>query len=344
METLDNRPNYFIEKVWNMLGINRTEEVKWGIIGCGDVTEVKSGPAFNKILNSSLVAVMRRNGRKAKDYAIRHGVPKWYDNVNQLIDDPEVNAIYIATPPLQHEDYAIRAMAAGKPVYVEKPMTLNAASAVRMRDAAEKYDVKLTVAHYRRAQPMFLKVKSLLESKAIGKVKVVQLQMLQPQFDPIIASTETNWRVNPAISGGGLFHDLAPHQLDLMIHFFGEVEKSSGMSLNQGSAHGADDMVTGHILFKNGIVFNGIWCFSVGAPYDVCEIIGTGGKISFPMFGHKVTLTKGDVEEEFIFDPLAHVQQPMIEEVVKYFLGQAGNPCSAEQALQSMYLMDSFTQ
>lgn len=345
METsLGNRPNYFIEKVWNMLGINVTEEIKWGIIGCGDVTEVKSGPAFNKIMNSSLVAVMRRDGLKAKDYAMRHGVPKWYDSANQLIDDPEVNAIYIATPPAQHEEYTIRALAAGKPVYVEKPMTLDSASAIRMRDAAEKYNVKLTVAHYRRAQPMFLKVKSLIESQAIGEVKVVQLQMLQLPKSNLIANTDTNWRLNPAISGGGLFHDFAPHQLDLMIHFFGEVKRSSGMSLNQGSTYGVDDMVTGHILFRNGVVFNGTWCFSVATQTDLCEIIGTAGKISFPMFGHKITLIKNNVEEEFIFDPLAHVQQPMIEEVVQYFLGKGENPCSAEQALQSMQLMDKFTK
>ncbi|MNK05924.1 Glucose--fructose oxidoreductase precursor [compost metagenome] len=342
--SLSNKPNYFIEKVWNMLGRNGTEEIKWGIIGCGDVTEVKSGPAFNKVLNSSLVAVMRRDAAKAKDYAIRHNVPKWYDDADQLIDDPEINAIYIATPPLQHEEYAMRAMAAGKPVYVEKPMTLNAASAIRMKAASEKYDVKLTVAHYRRAQPMFLKVKSLLEEKAIGAVKLVQLQMLQPQNSDLIAGSETNWRLNPAISGGGLFHDLAPHQLDLMIYFFGEVNRSMGISLNQGSPYEVDDLVTGHILFHNGVVFNGSWCFSADEKTDICEIIGTEGKISFPMFGHKLTLSKGNDEQEFIFDPLQHVQQPMIEEVVKYFLGKTNNPCSAEQAIMSMQVMDSFTK
>lgn len=319
-------------------------EIKWGIIGCGDVTEKKSGPAFNKASNSSLKAVMRRNGLKAKDYALRHGVPKWYDDANQLINDPEVNAIYIATPPLQHEDYTLRALAAGKPVYVEKPMTLNAASALRMRDAAENHHVKLSVAHYRRAQPMFLKVKSLLDAKSVGTIKLVQLQMLQPDKSNLIADSETNWRLDPAISGGGLFHDLAPHQLDLMIHFFGEVDKSSGISLNQGNSYGVDDIVTGHILFKSGVVFNGSWCFSVAEHLDICEIIGTEGKISFPMFGNTVTVSKDGDEEEFIFDGLPHVQQPMIEEVVKYFLGKAENPCSADQAIQSMKLMDSFTK
>lgn len=345
METsLGSKPNYFIEKVWNMLGRNDTEEIKWGIIGCGDVTEVKSGPAFNKAANSSLTAVMRRDGQKAKDYALRHNVPKWYNDANQLIDDPEVNAIYIATPPLQHEEYTLKALAAGKPVYVEKPMTLNAASAIRMRDAAEKFNVKLCVAHYRRAQPMFLKIKSLLDANEIGTVRVVQLQMLQPGNTDLIAGSETSWRLDPAISGGGLFHDLAPHQLDLMIHFFGEVAQSSGISLNQGNTSRADDMVTGHILFKNGVVFNGTWCFSVETHCDLCEIIGTEGKISFPMFGNKITLSKNGADKEFIFGALPHVQQPMIEEVVKYFLNKADNPCSAGQAIQSMQLMDSFTK
>lgn len=342
--SLSNKPNYFIEKVRNMLGKSEIEEIKWGIIGCGDVTEVKSGPAFNKVLNSSLSAVMRRDGHKAKDYAMRHQVPKWYNDANLLIDDPEVNAIYIATPPLQHEDYAIRAMAAGKPVYVEKPMTLNAASAIRMRDAAERYHVKLSVAHYRRAQPMFLKIKSLLDTNEIGTVKLVLLQMLQPEKSDLIADSNTNWRLDPTISGGGLFHDLAPHQLDLMIYFFGEVEKSQGISLNQGNTYGIDDMVAGNILFKNGVVFNGTWSFAVAENSDLCQIIGTRGKISFSMFGNKVTLSKDGDDEEFIFDPLEHVQQPMINEVVKYFLGRGNNPCTADQAIQSMKIMDSFTE
>lgn len=344
VETLDEKPNYFIEKIRTMLGIKDIQELKWGIIGCGDVTEHKSGPAFNKIANSSLIAVMRRDAEKASDYAIRHDVPKWYDNADQLINDPEINAIYIATPPLQHEEYTLKALAAGKPVYVEKPVALNTEGAIRMQEAAEKYKVKLAVAHYRRAQPMFLKIKSLLDDGSIGTVKLVQLQMLQPAKSDLIAQSENNWRIDPAISGGGLFHDLAPHQLDLMIYFFGEAERAYGLSLNQQNSSGVEDLVTGHILFKNGVVFNGTWCFSVAEQVDLCEIVGTKGKISFPMFGNKFILTKNGKEELFAFDSLAHVQQPMIEQVVNYFLGTAKNPCSAEQAIQSMKLMDSFKQ
>jgi predicted dehydrogenase len=329
-------------------------EIKWGIIGCGDVTEIKSGPAFNKVPNSSLVAVMRRDAEKAQDYARRHGVPKWYNDAQQLINDPEVNAIYIATPPLQHEEYTIKALAAGKPVYVEKPMSLNAAAAERMKTASEKYGVKLSVAHYRRAQPMFLKIRQLLSEQAIGEVRFAQLQMLQSPNPALIAASETNWRIDPAISGGGLFHDLAPHQLDLMVYFFGEpavlsnfndVRTGQGIALNQSKTSVADDLVTGQILFKNGVVFNGMWCFSVFEQdqTDLCEIVGSQGKIQFSVFGSKVTLIKNGVAEVLVFDPIPHVEQPMIEQVTAYFLNKAENPCSAEQAILSMQLIDQFT-
>jgi predicted dehydrogenase len=321
------------------------EEIKWGIIGCGDVTEVKSGPAFNKVPSSKLVAVMRRDAEKAADYAKRHNVPKWYDDATALINDPEVNAIYIATPPLQHEAYALEALAAGKPVYVEKPMTLNAASAQRMIDAAVKHDVKLVVAHYRRAQPMFIEVKRLLAENSIGDVRFVDLKMLQPINPKLVAQTAQNWRMDPAVSGGGLFHDLAPHQLDLMSYYFGPIQNATGMATRQQKNTHVDDLVVGQILFDNGVVFNGTWCFSVSASdqADTCEIFGSKGKISFPMFGHKIEL-KIETETEVIdFEPLAHVQQPMIEQVVRYFLGQAENPCSGEDALITMEVMDTFT-
>ncbi|MCX2585289.1 Gfo/Idh/MocA family protein [Pedobacter sp. MR22-3] len=320
-------------------------EIKWGIIGCGDVTEVKSGPAFNKAPNSSLVAVMRRDAAKAEDYARRHQVSKWYSDVDELIHDPEVNAVYIATPPLQHEELTIKALAAGKPVYVEKPMALNSEAAKRMVSAAHQYNVKLSVAHYRRAQPLFLKIKSLIEEKIIGDIRFVDLKMLQPQKNDLIATAESNWRTNPEISGGGLFHDLAPHQLDLMLYYFGSIKSYHGIAVNQSGNQQVDDLVTGHILFENGVVFNGTWCFTVAEAQqaDSCVIFGTRGKISFPMFGHQIKVTINGDDEKLDFLPLAHVEQPMIEKVVAYFLNEAENPCSGEEALKTMKLLDGFT-
>jgi len=322
------------------------ETIRWGIIGCGDVTEVKSGPAFNKVPNSQLVAVMRRDAAKAKDYAMRHGVPNWYDDAHALINDPGVNAIYIATPPVHHEAYAREAMLAGKPVYVEKPMAMDATSASAMKHTADNWNVKLSVAHYRRQLPLFKKVKQLLIEEAIGQVRFVNMQLLQPDNSAMITKTPDNWRVDPAVSGGGLFHDLAPHQLDLMLYFFGEVDEVKGVSGNQGKFYEADDIVSGLLHFKSNVVFTGTWCFSVPPEeaLDRCVIMGSKGKVTFSIFNHeKLWVNIGDEEILHTFDNPQHVQQPMIEQVVQYFLGNAENPCSAADGVAVMRLLDTFT-
>ena len=320
------------------------KKINWGIIGCGDVTEVKSGPAFNKVANSRLVAVMRRDAVKAKDYALRHQVDCWYNDANQLINDAAVNAIYIATPPSSHYDYAMAAMGAGKPVYIEKPMALNYLQAKAMAAFSTNNNIKMVVAHYRREQPLFKKIKELLEHKIIGDVRFVNLLFSKTALTPgELAEPKTAWRVDPEISGGGLFHDLAPHQLDLVYYFFGEVEKAGGVAINQAGLYAADDMAAGHILFKNKVVFTGSWCFNAApeAEKDHCEIIGSKGKIEFSVFNnHEFKLTTEDGIKLIKFDKPEHVQQPMIEATVDYFLGKRKNPCSGEEGAEVMRIMD----
>ena len=321
------------------------QTINWGIIGCGDVTEVKSGPAFNKVANSKLVAVMRRNAALAKDYARRHSVPKWYSNAEALINDEEVNAIYVATPPSSHLQYTLAAIEAGKPVYVEKPMTLNYEEAEKIAKAAKAKNVKVVVAHYRRAQPLFKKVKDIIDRKEIGEIRLANLVYYHPPLKQEELNIGKNaWRVNPAISGGGLFHDIAPHPVDLAYYFFGEVEKVTGIATQQGTMYNADDIVTGSILFKNKVLFNGCWCFNAAqsAAADEFEIIGSDGKISFNVFrGNTIKLVTNDKQESFTFDALQHVQQPMINEVVRYFLGEGPNPNSPEEGAAVMKILDA---
>lgn len=323
------------------------EKISWGMIGCGDVTEMKSGPAFNKVTNSKLVAVMRRDTEKAKNYAQRHGVPKWYDDAQSLINDDEVNAIYIATPPAFHEEYAIAAINAGKPVYIEKPMAMNYTSANMIAKLAKEKNVKVSVAHYRRGQPLFNKVKQLLSEKTIGEVRFAKLEFYKKSLNKeALQIPKVAWRVNPQIAGGGLFHDIAPHPLDLMYWFFGKIEKASGYSANQSKFYGADDIVSGNILFKSGVIFNGLWCFNVSEENvkDLCEIQGSEGLMRFPIFEHKkIEIIKNGKTEEILFEPLQHVQQPLIQKVVNYFLGQDPNPTPAEEGAIVMKLLDEFT-
>ena len=325
---------------------NAGQVIRWGIIGVGDVCEVKSGPGFYKAPHSQLVAVMRRDGEKAQNYAQRHNVEHWYNNAEELLANPNIDAIYIATPPAQHKDYAIAALAAGKNVYIEKPVTLNAAECDAIIAAEKSSGKKVSVAHYRRYVPCFMKMGELIRSGTIGDVLMVQIDMLRPVKDKIITETPDNWRVNPALSGGGLFHDLSPHQLDLMIYWFGAVTNANGFGYNQRQFNAADDCVHGWAKFDSGVILQGRWHYAVAPEQarDQCEIIGTAGKLTINFFGQQVIrLSNADGEQEIIIPNPQHIQQPMIEQVNNYFRGERDNPCSISEAQKVMKLIDSFS-
>lgn len=318
----------------------------WGIIGCGDVAEVKSGPAFQICDHSSLLAVMRRDRARAKDFAHRHQVPLYFDNVEAILKHPDINAVYIATPPSTHLHFALAALKSGKHVYLEKPMTLNAEEAKTLYAAVKQSDSKLSVAHYRRQLPAFLKVKALLDANEIGDVICADIQILQPRTPSLVAASETNWRLNPSVSGGGYFHDLAPHQLDLMLHWFGEVKHASGFSSDHHPNSNVASTVNGVMQFENGVQFKGLWSFNVpqADKKDECIIYGTKGRLKFSFFGDDVQLNLEGKQTVFKFANPKHIQQPMIQQSINYFLGKASNPCSAEEGLAVMKIMDSFTQ
>jgi len=320
--------------------------INWGIIGCGNVTEIKSGPPLYKVPNSRLVAVMRRDAVKAQDYANRHGVGKWYDDAHQLMDDPEINAIYVATPPSSHLEYALEGLKRGLNVYVDKPVTVNAEEARLMADALKHSKGKLSVAHYRRALPMYLHIKELLASGAIGDVRTVQIRTWKFVKPNHADADANNWRVQPQLSGGGYFHDLSPHQLDLMQFYFGVPVKYSGFSVNQAGAYVAADHTCGSIIFENGVVMNGSWCFNVSPDEftDECLIVGTKGHISFPFFNepYTVTLKNEEGESTKIFTQPEHIAYPMIEKVVRYFNNEGKNPCSLDDAVILMDMIDTF--
>lgn len=154
--------------------------IKWGFIGCGEVTEKKSGPAFSMVPGSKIEAVMSRNKEKARSYAERHRIPKWYTDAQELINDPEVNAIYIATPPSSHATFAIMAMKAGKPVYVEKPLAASYEECARINRISQQTGVPCFVAYYRRYLPYFAKIKELIHKGEIGRVINIQIRFAVP--------------------------------------------------------------------------------------------------------------------------------------------------------------------
>ena len=301
------------------------KRIQWGFIGCGEVAEKKSGPAFNDVEGSKVVAVMSRTERRARSYAERHHIEKWYTDAQQIIDDPDVNAIYIATPPASHATYAIMAMKAGKPVYVEKPLAATYDDCARINRVSEQTGVPCFVAYYRRYLPYFQKVKDIIKNGEIGKIINVQVRYACPPRDIDYAKPEQlPWRLRPEISGGGYFYDLAPHQLDLLQTLFGVILDADGISTNRAHFYEAEDTVSACFRFENGLPGSGSWCF-VGheaAREDRIEVIGDKGIVLFSVFNYEpiqLFNTQGTTTIEVPNPP--YVQLPIIKAVIQHLQG-----------------------
>ncbi len=293
--------------------------INWGIIGCGKVTEQKSGPAFNKVSGSRLVAVMRRNRDLAEDYARRHKVPRYYSDAGDLINDKDVNAVYIATPPGSHAEYAIKALKAGKPVYIEKPMAANYRECVMINEAAEKAGLPVYVAYYRRTLPGFLLIKNLIEAGEIGKPRFANFQIYNYASEDEKAG-KLPWRVMPEISGAGHFFDLGSHQLDFLDYLFGPVIKVSSMAVNQAGMYRAEDFVAASFLFNDNIAGTGIWSFAASreANRDYFEITGDKGIIKTSTFTYEpIVLVNSSGTKEFANERPENIQLYLIGQIVK---------------------------
>ncbi|MES2440213.1 MAG: Gfo/Idh/MocA family oxidoreductase [Verrucomicrobiota bacterium] len=315
--------------------------IRWGIIGCGDVTERKSGPAFSKVPGSQLVAVMRRNGDAAADYAKRHGVPRWYDDADALIADPEVDAVYVATPPGSHASYAIAVATAGKPVYVEKPMARTLAECEAMIAACESAEVPLFVAYYRRCLPHFMQAKQWLLEGRIGEVHGARLSLfLRASQD---AAAAASWRYDAEAAGGGLLFDLGSHQLDILDFLLGPVADVQGKARNLGGHYAVEDTVSARFTFESGTEGSALWCFAAGAgaERDEIELVGSRGKIILPTFGKtEATLVNADGVTEFEVPTPDHVQQGLIETIVAELRGQGSCPSTGRSAARTAWVLD----
>lgn len=319
--------------------------IKWGFIGCGEVTETKSGPAFTMIEGSEVVAVMSRDKSKAESYAKRHNIPKFYTDPQALIDDPDVNAVYIATPPSSHSTYAIMSMRAGKPCYVEKPLARSYSECIRVNRISTLTGVPCFVAYYRRYLPYFQKVKELAYSGKIGKLLTIQIQFhVPPRELDGKAGTSMPWRLQPEVAGGGgYFYDLASHQLDMLQYMFGDIIEAEGYCRNMAGLYEVEDTFNACYRFHNGLQGSASWCFVAheSARKDRILIVGTSGTITFSVFDYKPIklYTEAGVEYFDIPNP-PYVQLPLIQNVVEHLQGKAVCDCDSISATPVNWVMD----
>lgn len=308
------------------------ERVQWGIVGCGDVTEVKSGPALQNADRSSVAAVMRRDGAKAADYARRHGVAKSYDTAQALIEDPDVNAVYIATPPDSHCELTLAALKAGKPVLVEKPMSLTVEEGRTMAAAAETAGQSLTVAFYRRALPRFERMRQIIQDGTIGIPRCVSVVQHMQAPD----SSNDSWRLDPKVGGGGFFADMQSHTIDWLSHVFGPAKSVQAQVRRQSKNHAAEDLVCFNLGYDD-VVASGLCAYSVGEQAESVTVLGDQGSVSMGFFRpSNITLKVGEETQEIELPDPPHVHQPFVEKIVAHLLDGDPNPCPPETGLQTM--------
>ena len=309
------------------------------MIGCGSVTERKSGPAYQQVEGFTLHGVSSRTRAKAEDYAARHGVARVFGSAADLIHAPDIDAVYIATPPDSHEAYAIEVARAGKPCCIEKPMAPDHAACLRIRDAFADRGLPLFIAYYRRSLPRFRQVKSWLDDGAIGAVRHVHWTLTKPASPADLS--DANWRVDAAVAPGGYFDDLASHGLDLFCWLFGEVIDVAGFAVNQQGRYSAADAVTGCWLHDGGTTGSGSWNFGAADRQDRVEITGNAGRITFSIFDEEpLRLVRGDEMVERIIEHPPTVQYFHVEAMRDHLIGGIPHPSTGESSAHTAWVMD----
>lgn len=313
--------------------------IRWGIIGCGDVTEIKSGPGFQKADGSSLVAVMRRDRAKADDYARRHGVPRVHGEASALIADPDVDAVYIATPPSSHCPLALEVARAGKPCLVEKPMALNHAECLQMIAAFRGAQAPLWVAYYRRALPRFLLLRRLLNDGRIGQPTSAHVQLTAPLTTGEAAK---DWHFDPASSGGGLIFDVGSHCVDLLDFLFGPIVAVDGFSTNTGGAYQAEDVTATTFQFENGVLGTGSFNFNAFEKTDRLTLTGSDGELSTPIFSDAdlILRRRAGPVEVYPCERPPHVHQPLIQTIVDELRGRGRCESTGESGARASWVLD----
>lgn len=312
----------------------------WGIIGCGNVTELKSGPAYQKTDGFNLLAVMRRDATKVEDYAKRHSIPKFYTDADALINDDEIDAVYIATPPDSHEYYALKVAEANKPCCIEKPMAPSYKACLNINQAFEAKNLPLFVAYYRRSLPRFIKIKSWIDDNRIGEIRHVAWNFSKPA-NPTDLSKTYNWRTDSAVAPGGYFDDLASHGLDLFTFFLDDISKANGISTNQQELYSAMDAVTGNWLHKSGVTGTGSWNFGTEKREDLVQIYGSKGKIEFSIFDEApITITSKGKTESLTIEHPENIQLYHVLNIKKHLLHQSSHPSSGVTAVHTAWVMD----
>lgn len=225
--------------------------VRWGIIGAGEIAGRAMGPALNQAAGTRLAAVYSRSLDKARSFAGRLNAEKAYDSLEKMLRDPELDAVYIATPNSLHAAQTVQAAEAGKHVLCEKPMAMTVRDAERMIEACDRNRVKLAVVYQNRYHPAHFEARRHIQSGALGDIDFASAQLCRGF---VRGEHWSGWRIDPEMTGSGAIVAQAVHPIDLLRFLLGaEVEEVQAMTDESPPGRPVEEMVYSLLRFSNGV-------------------------------------------------------------------------------------------
>jgi 1,5-anhydro-D-fructose reductase (1,5-anhydro-D-mannitol-forming) len=315
------------------------QTIRWGIIGCGDVAEYKSGPALYRTPGSELVAVMRRDAAKAQDFARRHGAKRWYTDAESLVADAEVNAVYIASPHFRHPEHVALAARARKIVLCEKPLGVNLAQAQTCVDVCKANGVPLTVAYYRRFWPITQAILKFVREGAIGQVVHARAQVT----DYFAGDNERSWLTSLAKSGGDALANAGAHWVDLIRFLLGDVVDVMAHCSSKFSGFETDDTAIVQMRMANGALVSLTSTRQTPVSTNELDIFGTGGRLyASPLSdGHMILHQRGRDPQALQYPRYGVAHSELVAELVKRMLNDQPSPLPGEQAVAAWKIMEA---
>ncbi|HVF28831.1 MAG TPA: Gfo/Idh/MocA family oxidoreductase [Pyrinomonadaceae bacterium] len=294
-------------------------KLRWGLIGCGDISRRRVAPALCDLADCELVAVSRARFSEAEAFAREFGARKWFEDWRELVADSEIDAVYIATPVRPHAAQTIAAAKAGKHVLCEKPMAMNTAECDEMIAACRANGVHLGVAYYRRFYPVVERVKSILESGEIGTPVIAQINAFE-WFDPP-PDHPRRWLLSKEESGGGPMMDFGCHRVEVLTNLLGSIRATSGFNSNVLFRREVEDTSIAIFEFESGARGTLSITHASREPQDTLDIFGSKGSLHVGVLNKgEVRIRVGDAERVESHPPHANMHLPLIADFTEAVL------------------------
>lgn len=320
--------------------LQNKDQVRWLLVGTGDIAAKRVAPALTTAPGGSLVAVCSRDVTRAKDFAVRFNAPLAFDNIELAIQSPDVDAVYLATPVDCHVRDTQLAAAHGKHVLVEKPLGLSAADAQVAADTVRKAGVLGACAYYRRCSARFLHAAEMIRSGRLGRIVLVRMTY-HAWFNPTVTDPKW-WRVQPASSGGGVLADMGCHMLDLLIGLLGVPVWVSAKSRNLVHGYPAEDNASFVMEMPDGAQVVGSFGWSSKSWRHELEVVGTEGHLKWAPFDTgPVELTVGRSSEQIELPAATNVHEPLISDFHLALQKKKNVACTMQEAVLTNQLLDA---